>query len=476
MFLFKIQFFHSVLSDTSKEKLDAFYKEHIYSLIVGNPRLNSIQNTLFGIAMNPAIVRSRTYQQSWEECCHLFEIGIEKAINEIYYAHQKSAVWQHSCKSKVKCDKCLDILFYNENCWKMDTIEEDILSRYTTSRKKSFEYASSSEDDRKVNNYDLFMNKINKQIARYDNMNNDNTSSTPFEANNFVLMELDDNENDNPNEQKVFYDDNFYYPSYNSLKDNMLGIKEEIESHHTPITFYTSDSKFKSINSITTQSQIDNKKNKMKDFQFKFSKRENIDKKILRKFRKYLRDGYKKNLSDIMPIILQSTFWYHFIQDNILPPFNYPLEKKEFKSFNGGFMHWIFEHDSAYELYSLFLHEFSLNLINHFLLKYSLSPLDEEFSHLKQYITSLATIYGASVNGNDSTISDNTEYLFEVNPIKPEVDNEERLIDNMNMNIYVNSKSNLINSKSETYNGYGCNTMHPQSADIFNELIKTKQR
>jgi len=78
---------------------------------------------------------------------------------------------------------------------------------------------------------------------------------------------------------------------------------------------------------VLTQKLINkkNKKNKnddynensfLKEFTQKFIKRETIDKKILRAFRKYL----KKESSKILKTLESKKFWIIFIKENILPP------------------------------------------------------------------------------------------------------------------------------------------------------------
>jgi len=57
----------------------------------------------------------------------------------------------------------------------------------------------------------------------------------------------------------------------------------------------------------------------LKEFNIKFTKRENIDKKVLRKFRKFIKDKIKKghiNLSNFGLNNTQKEFWNFFIDDN----------------------------------------------------------------------------------------------------------------------------------------------------------------
>jgi len=62
-------------------------------------------------------------------------------------------------------------------------------------------------------------------------------------------------------------------------------------------TKQSSENKIKTSNKTEAKDQKNkNKTVTLKDYNIKFTKRENIDKKILRKFRKYLKEKTKKKL------------------------------------------------------------------------------------------------------------------------------------------------------------------------------------
>jgi len=79
----------------------------------------------------------------------------------------------------------------------------------------------------------------------------------------------------------------------------------------------------------------------MKNFNFKTIKRENIDKQILRKFRKFIKTMYSSPYLVNMNSISCEPFWEKFVIKNFLPPVQYD-EFTEFKSFNTKYMIWIF--------------------------------------------------------------------------------------------------------------------------------------
>ena len=387
------------------------------------------------IAKNPCIVKSRSYQQAWEECCRLFEIGIELAFTEQLYPKRSFA---HFCNENNKCQRCQNKETYKNKCGKIETIEEEILRRYNTNRKKSYEYTSSSEDDKLFNNYDLFMNRVEKKCRVESNKD----LSVPFESNNDMMMMEISSDEIKSRKQSDNYDFLEHSPTIDIVDSK--GFKLSLTN-----------------NSFSRQSQQSQslKKSKLKEFQFKFTKRENIDKKILRKFRKFLKEQYKKNQINVINILSNNKFWSDFVSLNLLPPFSYIIEEKEFKSFNTGYMCWVFEHPNSIELYNIFIKPNYQYLINHFETKYHLNQNDDEYNQLKTYINTLAVVFGTGQANESTTISDNTDFLFESNPkhiMSEDIEGEENYsVNRFNWN-YI--------------------SLHPQMPDIFNELINNNRK
>ena len=236
------------------------------------------------------------------------------------------------------------------------------------------------------------------------------------------------------------------------------------------------------------------KKGKLREFKFKFTKRENIDKKILRKFRKYLKEKRQKKTDcemEIENIIQNNKFWTDFINKNLLPPFIYTEEEKEFKSFNTKYMFWIFEHSYSYELYNNFIQYNYTYVISHFERKYKISETHEEYCLLKAYINSLPSIYAAVTSMNmESMMTDSTSYQCKnINqrfsnsdiPQHKSFENEDsfscdsQLINKLQCKLNQNetelNDSMDYNFCNET-NGY----FNPQSSDIFGEILKQKDK
>jgi hypothetical protein len=135
-----------------------------------------------------------------------------------------------------------------------------------------------------------------------------------------------------------------------------------------------------------------------KNFQFKFTKRENIDKKVLRHFRKFLKNQFSKKQNEyVVNIISNNSFWFDFINTKLLPPFNYQSEGKKFKSFNTEYMIWIFKHSFSLELYSIYINSQFQNILHYFQNKFNLQDktTDNELALLKIYLNSMAKVFTA---------------------------------------------------------------------------------
>ena len=161
----------------------------------------------------------------------------------------------------------------------------------------------------------------------------------------------------------------------------------------------------------------------LKEFNPKFLKKENIDKKILRKFRnfvKYFTENKNANapksllklktkeinLSEKEEYILQNSnenkFIVEFYKENLLPPMNYSNEENnvtiQFKSFNTNYMLWLFSQKNMSEIYNLFAENMGTEILNEFIESYNLEKIDQSkeigiINLLKDYILSIGKIY-----------------------------------------------------------------------------------
>lgn len=138
-----------------------------------------------------------------------------------------------------------------------------------------------------------------------------------------------------------------------------------------------------------------------KQYNISFDKKENIDKKIIRKFKQFLIDNRKSELfAETLSSDARSNtqFWKTFIESNLLPPYRHvnPLtgEEFEFKSFNNNYLIWLFCIKGSVELYSIFINEKSRELLQSVLYKKNYKTIsNEQKNMLFKYINEFHYIY-----------------------------------------------------------------------------------
>lgn len=138
----------------------------------------------------------------------------------------------------------------------------------------------------------------------------------------------------------------------------------------------------------------------LKSFHPKFIKKENIDKKILRKFRKVLKKDVKIN--EVKDNI-DYDFIASFVVKNLLPPMKY--EETEFKSFNTKFLVWLFSKNGMEEIYDKFVNEYGISLWASFVETYNLNEEEPEIiDSLLYYIKNMHLFYTTKFESNMSDI------------------------------------------------------------------------
>ena len=133
----------------------------------------------------------------------------------------------------------------------------------------------------------------------------------------------------------------------------------------------------------------------LREFKPRFLKKENIDKKILRKFRNYVKVIYKTDQEALNN--KDRNFWQNFISANLLPPMKYEDERKiEFKSFNTKYLLWLFSKEGCCKFYQDFASKFGEGILQVFISAYDLiNNTTEEgiIDKLKYYIHAIPEIY-----------------------------------------------------------------------------------
>ena len=171
----------------------------------------------------------------------------------------------------------------------------------------------------------------------------------------------------------------------------------------------------------------------LKSFNPKFLKKENIDKKIFRRFRKFVKILFKKN-RNLQVFTRNPFFWKKFYFKNLLPPVKIILNHNgkliEHKSFNTQYLIWLFNQDGTTELFEMFAKNESENVINNFIEEYDLNRSKEPdiVEKLKKYIKYIPEIYRDN-NDNKRVILEEEKENLEVNYIFDKDDEDLKSID-----------------------------------------------
>ena len=200
----------------------------------------------------------------------------------------------------------------------------------------------------------------------------------------------------------------------------------------------------------------------LKTFNPKFLKKENINKKIFRKFRKFFKSYYKNNKNS--PIISKNElFWKKFFINNLLPPVKIEENEGEIiehKSFNTKYLLWLFNQKGANELFKLFIEKEKENIINNFISEYNLHKSNEPniIEKISKYIDYIPEIY------------DNEKI------IKLEEENDDEILDKNeldNKNVFVNKKIDNI-THLESFDNDNIKENHNSFLESFdNEMENT---
>ena len=475
--LFKLQYFNMIIQEKSKSDICTFFNKELLPLLQ-KYNLNVFEDYLEFLE-NPIIIKSRSYQQIWEKACIIFQTGFSLSLDWI--------LWVEKEKNKKNNSKNKVINYYKEKenfAKEINTLinfEQEIINNYKSNEYNKFHNLSLYGVEQ-GNNLDIF-NEMNHGFAF------NNIGETPPVNFNFLKPNELVNFNDFSPKNKSFNNDinnvifenkndfikcNFYNDlNNNNLKINNLNLinfkeDENNNSKNNNLKNNNSDSISLNTNPVgnkrnskvsinsrgsTKSYKSDIRKKKIKEYKFKQLKRENIDKKILRKFKKYLKAKSKdKKDNEIKNYIKNNDFWSEYIKQNLMPPFKYEKEKEKvsFKSFNTQYLCWFFEHKYSLELFNFFIKENYDNLIHEIKEANNLKENCDDFSLIKNYINTMPLIYGkenqnrsTDCSSNPKPIDDEINEIGEMNKMSG-FNNQANIEDDKKIENNVNNNDNMI--------------------------------
>ena len=198
----------------------------------------------------------------------------------------------------------------------------------------------------------------------------------------------------------------------------------------------------------------------LKNFNPKFLKKENIDKKIFRKFRNFVKEKFQKEPNNII-FSFESEFWKNFCFTNLLPPMKY--KDYEFKSFNTKYFLWLFSRFGSVNLFKQFIEEKGNLVIENFINEYNLENSTEIniIEKLKEYLNRIPIIYSKTKNSNDNYVNlMEKTYSFDFNNLEDTYLGIKDFNDDPTINVFytnfnfdLNEKNNLNldNEKEDEY-------------------------
>ena len=297
----------------------------------------------------------------------------------------------------------VNILTYNNE--NMSEIEEELFKLNLEDPKKNI-FNVHSADSKTINNNNIYINNTNS-------------------------IDIESNSNNNINEE---------FNNHNCSVISNCNICCEINNNHKI------DSK-----KFVEKNEFSSFENKEKSNFHNKIRRVNLCKKIVRKFKKFL----KLNIKDI-----NYPFWNSFCRENYLPPFK--LEDIEFKSYSRLYLNWLFSHEGSIELYNEFIRNKGEEEINNIYINYGIYDIEEK-KELKNFFTKFSRIFSELKNENE--IDNNTQENKEINE---------------NDNLYKNEKSfqadcannffdNLIHNKEDNLSIGPINDFYNEERENINK-------
>ena len=352
---------------------------------------------------------------------------------------------------------------------KLKTIIHNSVKSLFTGSQENNQFKPLFQQEKEVNKENITKAKENENISSNETITNEIKTQEKTENMEIVKEDIKENINEE-NKTDIFKEKNkeiVNYKKYNIFTDpnsnyNNFTKKYTIENNIKK--------RFRDIHPF------------LKNFNPKFLKKENIDKKIFRRFRKFVKSLYKTNKNSSI-FSKNAFFWKKFYIKNLLPPVKIidNGELIEHKSFNSQYLIWLFNQEGTIELFKLFTKEESKNLINDFIREYNLYQSKDEpdiIEKLKKYIDYIPEIYDSYNNNYDkkNILIDENKEIFDTNEFteKKEENNSCREGDDNKTsdNNPFNLNFDLIGKKNYVENSYDDNSFYYEKTNFFDNHLR----
>ena len=425
IFLLKLQYFSMILREEPKDKIMHYFNKDLFPML-NKYTIKGLDQDYFDfktVMEETNIIKSRTYKQAWKNACQIFMDGISLCFDNLFLLNkdnEENNQYKEYCKNKENFSKDVNILFRFEK----------VINEYYQSYKINEIHLYEPEKDNNIFdiknldkevldsfNFDENIEEKSEFLSSYSPFSNNDKYDFIFENNKFFINNNSNNKeknNKNNNNNKKKKNNELTSISSNNTKKN--------STKQIVINF----PKYKSY-------KTDHRKKKIKEYKFKKIKRENVDKKILRKFKKFLKNRLKeKTENEVKNYIKNNGFWPDYISMNLMPPFSYEKENISFKSFNTQYLCWFFEHKFSLELFNIFIKIKYDDLLKKIKDDCKLKENSDDYNLLKVYMNSMPMIYGNEIARSTAFSSNIAE--SDIEDIKNNKDNmsieEENSIDN----------------------------------------------
>ena len=432
IFLLKLQYFSMILKEEPRDKIMHFFNKDLFPLL-NKYTIKDLDQDYFDfktLIEETNIIKCRTYKQAWKNACQIFMEGISLCFDNLFLIQENknnSSIYNEYNKNKENFAKEVNTLFRFEK----------VINEYYQSYKSDEFHLYEPENIFSIrDNSDL-----DKEPLISFNLSDNSEESlsffsgkNPFESNyksDFIFEH-----------KKIFINSKVYNKEKNNNKNQTNINDKKIESISINSNNISNKNKLKYKNETNPKLKsykYDGRKKKIKEYKFKKVKRENLDKKILRKFKKFLKHSLReKTENEVKNYIKNNGFWPDYISMNLMPPFSYDKEKITFKSFNTQYLCWFFEHKFSLELFNIFIQLKYNDLLELIKVNCKLKEDSEDYNLLKVYLNCMPTIYGHDTRSTafSSHIAESDQEEIKNNQEQISIEEENSIENNSNNENY----------------------------------------